>query len=186
MDGVGMGILLNVAETIASFLAERTGNNIFDKASGRRKIKKVLKEDLRYIQHTFLGVTEELFQLTEQYLITCVFNDSYYYSVSHISSLQEKHLWTGFRDYLKTEYRDFLSHIDGDYKEKLTLCVNRHNEALNRIVFSDKEQFQNSIAQGYHQTIMDYMQAMSDTLNESTDVQEEDPRPFQILCKLKN
>lgn len=45
MDGVGMGILLNVAETIASFLAERTGNNIFDKASGRRKIKKVLKED---------------------------------------------------------------------------------------------------------------------------------------------
>lgn len=162
-------VIKEVAESIVSFLVDRTGNEIFDNIAEKRKITKILKDDKKKIKNTFCYADSSTYSLIETFLFS-MFREPDFYSSLRLSMEQEAKLWDEFRYYLNKETGD--NYISHDYREKLIKCMNLHNDSINNIIMDSKSRIQARAMQRQHDTIENSLNNIINTLNTRTILQE--------------
>lgn len=176
-----------VVEFIASFLLDRTGNEIFDKAKEKKRIKKVLKKDGENIKRIFFTIhNSDLYNLIEEFIIFSAFKDPIFYSPMNLTEKQEEDLWEEFAKYLEKENGTKIFEIDKSYKDKIIKCINLHNESLNNIILSDNDKIQmKMIVKQNHTLEKSLRNTIIDTLNTETRLQENDDELNFVIEELE-
>lgn len=158
---------------IVSFLIDRTGNEIFDKRKERRKIVKILKEDIENIKQIFWVVRDDrLYNLIEEYIMYFAFREIRFYSPIELTKEQENELWDSFEKYINNETGD--NYVDIEYKNRLIRCLNFHNKQINEIIMDDKSQININLMNRQHRSIEKSLNYIINTLNTDTKLQDKD------------
>lgn len=158
---------------IASFLVDKTGNEIFEKWKAKRKISKILKEDRKNIERIFYTINNsDLYNLVEEFILFSAFKEVTFYSSMDLTIEQEEKLWQKFSDFIKAETGD--DNVNGEYREKIIRCVNLHNKEINGIIMDAQGILQMKVMQSQHRVIKDSLDYIIDTLNTETKLQDED------------
>lgn len=162
-----------IVEFVASFLVDRTGNDIFDKWREKRKIERILKEDRKNIKRIFYAVdNSDLYNLIEEFIMFSAFKETFFYSSMDLTIMQEEILWQKFADYIQKETGD--SYINTEYREKIIRCLNLHNKAINNIIMDEKDTIQTKMIQRQHNSLEDSLNYIINTLNTDTRLQDKD------------
>lgn len=164
-----------IAEFIASFLLDKTGNEFFDKWKAKRKISKILNEDNKNIERIFYAKKDsDLYNLVEEFIMNSAFKEVTFYSPMDLTTEQEEKLWEEFSNFIKKENKE--NYISGEYKNKIIRCINLHNKAINSIIIDEQGNFQTKMMQDQHQSIKKSLNYIIDTLNTETKLQDEDDK----------
>lgn len=173
-----------IVDTIAGFLVDRTGNEIFDKWKEKRKIKKILKEDCKNIKRIFnTDEDSDLYKLIEEFIMFHAFKETNFYSSMDLTLEQEHELWERFKKHISQEKSD--NYVDHNYKDKIIRCVNLHNEAINSIIMDEKSKIHIKAMQSEHRLIAKSLNQIISTLNTDTPLQDEDNRLGFIVSQVE-
>lgn len=164
-----------IAEFIASFLLDKTGNEFFDKWKAKRKISKILNEDNKNIERIFYTKKDsDLYHLVQEFIMNSAFTEVSYYSPMDLTDEQEEKLWEEFSNFIKKEKKE--NYVSGEYKNKIIRCINLHNKAINSIIIDDQGNFQMKMMQNQYKSIKDSLNYIISTLNTETKLQEKDDK----------
>lgn len=164
-----------IAECIASFLLDRTGNEFFDKWKAKRKISKILNEDNKNIERIFYTKKDsDLYNLVEEFIMNSAFKEVSFYSPMDLTIEQEEKLWEEFSNFIKKENKE--NYISGEYKNKIIRCINLHNKAINNIIIDDQGSFQMKMMHTQHQSVKNSLNYIINTLNTETKLQDKDDK----------
>lgn len=131
-------IIKNVGDTIAQYAFGKLGDKFCDTFSAKIKIKKILKEDKKFIEKQFEKRELETLHV-EEFLFQEIFQDSkFLYPVSAIPEDRVELLWEMYCAYMMNKH-DTHSENDVLFKSKLEKCVNKHNELVNTQYLSESD-----------------------------------------------
>lgn len=162
-----------VIKFIASFLLDKTGNEVFDKWKVKRKISKILDEDNKNIERVFHTTKDsDLYNLVEEFIMNFAFKEVLFYSPMDLTTEQEDKLWENFLVFFKNENND--GYVNGEYKSKIIRCINLHNKAINSIIIDAQGVIQMKMIQSQHQSVKNSLNYIINTLNTETKLQDKD------------
>lgn len=173
MELITTEVIEFVGVAIAEYVFGKVGDCYFDSFLAKRKIKKILNEDKKFIDKQFDNLSDMDWDV-HTFLFQDIFQDSLFlYPVSAIPEDRAKLLWERFCNYLKNK-RDFandnVSSLESEFKLKLELCVNKHNELVSKNLLSESERI---ILKTMNRNQLDILGYIGKTLDSNSELQFE-------------
>lgn len=166
-------VIKEISGAVAEYAFGRASDKILDNFSAKWKIKKILKDDRKFIEGQFKDIEYDLYSVVEEFLFTEIFQDSMFlYPVTKIPDDRATLLWERwecFRNKTIDTYK--WSAFDDEFKEKLVACINNHNELVNKNLLSESEGI---ILKTIHRNQSDLLGYIGKTLDANTELQFQD------------
>lgn len=166
-------VIHSVGSAIAEYVFGKAADYYADKFWIKRKIKKILSEDKKFIDELFDG-QKNMDLDVHTFLFNDIFQDSLFlYPISNIPEDRAKLLWERFCGYLKNKQSfagEDVSSLESEFKIKLELCVNKHNELVSKNILNENERI---ILKTMHRNQLDIMGYIGKTLDSNSELQIE-------------
>ncbi len=173
-------------EFIVNFLIGKTGDYIYNKWKYRRKIKRVLKNDIKNINRIFFDDKKnvEMFDLINDFLIGTIFMDESFYYLKELTAEQENKAWEMFQEHVKTLLGN--DHVNINYRNKIIKCIILHNDAVTNIMMNYESKLQMSVMQRNHKSIEQELNNIFEALNTNTRAQKNDDELDFFVLQLES
>lgn len=170
-----LGVIKAIGEAVAGYAFGKAGDKFFDTFSAKWKIKKILKDDKKFIEGQFKDIEYELRSVVEEFLFTEIFQDSMFlYPVTNIPDDRATLLWERWERFRnKTTDKYEWPVFDDEIKIKLEACINNHNELVNKNLLSESEGI---ILKTIHRNQSDLLGYIGKTLDANTELQFQDSK----------
>lgn len=166
-------VIQAVGSVVAEYAFGRVGDNLLDSFSTKRKIKKILGDDKKFIEKQFKNQERRLFIIVEEFLFKDIFQDPLFlYPVSNIPEDRAALLWERFYNYAKKANYDGIDipSLEDECRIKLGACTNYHNELINKYLLSESERI---ILKTIHRNQSDLLGYIGKTLDSNSELQFE-------------
>ena len=134
-------VIKTVGIAVAEYAFGKVGDKFYETFSAKHKIKKILKEDKKYIEEQFESRDLETLHI-EEFLFHEIFQNSIFlYPVSTIPKDRVELLWRKYCAYMTDKHNTDSDNIDieNEVIAKLGKCVNNHNELVNKHLLSESD-----------------------------------------------
>lgn len=175
-----------VVDFIVNLLIDIKKDDIYDSWKCRRKIKSVLKSDIKNINRIFLDVKidDKMFDLINDFLIGTIFIDKSFYYPAELTAEQENKVLEMFQERVKTSLGD--SYVKPDYKKIIIKCINSHNKTVTDILMSYESTLQMNVMQINHKSIEQELNKIFGALNTNTRIQDNDDELDFLVLQLES
>jgi len=175
-----------VVDFIVNLLIDIKKDDIYDSWKYRRKIKSVLKSDIKNINRIFLDVKidDKMFDLINDFLIGTIFIDKSFYYPTELTAEQENKALEMFQERIKKSLGD--SYVKPDYKKVIIKCINLHNKTVTDILMSFESTLQMNVMQMNYKSIEQELNKIFGALNTNTRIQNDDDELDFLVLQLES
>lgn len=164
-----------IADTVGAYLFGKIGDRLIDRATMRHTVKRILKNDKRFIRKSFveLQVLPHDAETIAKFLIDDVFqNKEYLYPTSSLPETKQELIWTSFLEKQIIKDRNSLSESKiNAIKNTLIECVSHHNELIGKLLLDEGESV---ILKTIENNQMDLLGYIGRTLNSYAELQSDE------------
>lgn len=133
-------LAIGIGKTIITYLMGKGGDFALEQASFKRKVRKIIQKDKKYIRRIFANIKYREYPI-EDFLLEKAFQlPEFLYPFGIFPPDKSNKLYKMFCDYV-LEKEMVLDPIeeDTDFRPMLEDCVNHHNELVHQIILSPSQ-----------------------------------------------
>lgn len=141
MEPVSTAIIaMSVGKAIGGYLMGKGGDYVLTQASFKAKVKKIIRQDRKYIRRKFFDLKYREYPI-EEFFLEKIFQDQYFlYPFDTFPQDKSNELYQRFIGYISAKGMD-LSSIDEDknFKSMLEDCVDYHNTLVHQVMLDPSQ-----------------------------------------------
>lgn len=134
-------IATSIGKAVGSYLMGKGADYALEQASFKAKIKRIIRQDKKYIRQKFSDLKYREYPI-EEFFLERIFQDQYFlYTFDTFPVDKSEELYKRFQNYVLGKGMDFRSiREDENFRPMLEDCVNNHNVLVHRIMLDPSQQ----------------------------------------------
>lgn len=133
-------VAIPIGKAVGSYFMGKGGDYVLEQASFKRKIKRIIKLDKKYIRRKFSSIYYKEYPI-EKFLLEEIFQDQdFLYPFNTFPSQKSDDLYERFRKYISGKGMDFDPiNEDEDFRPMLEDCVDYHNTLVHQVILDPSQ-----------------------------------------------